>query len=162
MSTLALFLAGSRARAIARLTVGLIVTLAIATVLVTIFAGPAMAATLPSTAAADGTPSFVWQLSWPQLLNLLIAVVFPVLVGIVTTSRVRSAWKAVLLATISLASGLASALLAAILEGIPFDIVAALLTGLAAWIIALATYAGFWKPSGVAAAAQRVGVRSRG
>lgn len=150
----------SLARAITRYTISLAIIMPIAMSAVMIYGGPATAATLAST-PATGAPTFVFRLDWVQLLNLLVAVIFPVLVGIVTTSNVRSAWKAVLLATVSFASGLASALLTAILDGIPFDIVAAALTGLAAWIIALATYAGFWKPTGVAGALQRVGVRSR-
>ncbi|MFK4760288.1 hypothetical protein ACI3KS_05070 [Microbacterium sp. ZW T5_45] len=97
------------------------------------------------------------NLDVPQLLNLLLAVVFPVLVGLVTTKVTASTLKAVLLATISLASGLVSALLAAVLAGAPFDIITALLTGLAAWIIAIATHLGFWKPSGVTERVQTVG-----
>jgi len=149
----------SLARWITRYTFSVIVIAALATGAAMIYGGPVYAAT---GEPAAGAPSFVFRIDWPQLLNLFIAVIFPVLVGVVTTSQVRAAWKAILLATISLVSGLASALLTAILNGVPFDVVAAFLTGLAAWIIALATYAGFWKPSGVAAAAQRVGVRSRG
>lgn len=102
-------------------------------------------------------PELVLTLDVPQLLNLLLAVVFPVLVGLVTTKVTSSTLKAVLLATISLASGLISALLAAVLARVPFDIVAALLTGLAAWIIAIATHLGFWKPAGVSDAVQSVG-----
>ncbi|WP_295787527.1 hypothetical protein [uncultured Microbacterium sp.] len=144
------------ARHLAHVAVFALIALAV----VFIVGAPAHADTGAAT-AGDGIPSIVWRLDVPQLLNLLIAVVFPVLVGLVTTSNVRSAWKAILLATISLASGLASALLTAVLDGVPFDLIAAFLTGLAAWIIALATYAGFWKPTGVAAAAQRAGVQSR-
>jgi len=149
------------ARWVTRYTISVIVIVAAVAAGTMIYGGPASAATLDGT-ADGGAPTFVFRIDWPQLLNLFIAVVFPVLVGVVTTSKVRAAWKALLLATISLASGLASALLTAVLNGVPFDVIAAFLTGLAAWIIALATYAGFWKPSGVAAAAQRVGVRSRG
>lgn len=144
---------------IARRVVKVTAIILIALAAVMIWGGPAAAATGGPTPAS--APTFVLRLDWPQLLNLLIAVIFPVLVGVVTTSNVRSTWKAILLATISLVSGLASALLTAILDGVPFDVVAAFLTGLAAWIIALATYAGFWKPTGVAAAAQRVGVQTR-
>lgn len=104
-------------------------------------------------------PEFILTLDVPQLLNLLLAVVFPVLVGLVTTRVTSSTLKAVLLATISLGSGLVSALLAAVLAGVPFDIVAAVLTGLAAWIIALATHLGFWKPTGVSDAVQAVGAK---
>lgn len=92
---------------------------------------------------------YVLDLDLPQLLNLLLAVVFPILVGIVATRVTSSAAKAVLLATISLVSGLVSALLAALLAGVPFDVISALLTGGAAWLIAIATHFGFWRPTGV-------------
>jgi hypothetical protein len=100
---------------------------------------------------------FTIHLDLPQLLNLLIAVVFPILVGLVTKTVTSSRVKAILLATISLVSGLVSALLAADLAGVPFDVVSAALTGVAAWLIAVATHFGLWKPTGVAAAAQRFG-----
>lgn len=104
-------------------------------------------------------PELILTLDVPQLLNLLLAVIFPVLVGLVTTKVTSSTLKASLLATISLASGLVSALLAAVLAGVPFDLIAAVLTGLAAWVIALATHLGFWKPTGVTAAVQAVGAK---
>ena len=128
---------------------------------ITLIGAPAHAADAPTAVVAPGAPSFVLSLDVPQLLNLLIAVVFPVLVGLVTTRVTSSTLKAVLLATISLASGLVSALLAAVLAGIPFDIISALLTGLAAWIIAIATHFGFWRPSGVTDRVQNVGVTAK-
>jgi hypothetical protein len=97
------------------------------------------------------------HLDVPQLLNLLLAIVFPIIVGLVTT-KVTSSWlKAVLLASISLASGLVSGLLAALVAGVPFDLISALLVGLGAWLIAIATHFGFWKPVGATAAVQAVG-----
>lgn len=102
-------------------------------------------------------PEIALTLDVPQLLNLLLAVVFPVLVGLVTTKVTSSTVKAALLATISLASGLVSGLLAAVLAGVPFDLIGALLTGGAAWVIALATHLGFWKPTGVTEVVQSVG-----
>jgi len=106
---------------------------------------------------ADAPPAVVLALDVPQLLNLLLSVGFPVLVGLVTKTVTSSSWKAVLLATVSLASGFVSALLAAVLAGVPFDVVSALLTGLAAWLIAIATHFGFWRPTGVTAAVQAIG-----
>lgn len=102
-------------------------------------------------------PEIVLALDVPQLLNLLLAVIFPVLVGLVTTKVTSSTLKAVLLASISLASGLVSALLTTVIAGVPFDLIAALLTGFAAWIIALATHLGFWKPTGVTEVVQSIG-----
>ena len=127
----------------------------------TLIGAPAYAADASTGDVASVGAGFVLTLDVPQLLNLLIAVVFPVLVGLVTTKVTSSTLKATLLATISLASGLVSALLAAVLAGIPFDVVSALLTGLAAWIIAIATHLGFWKPSGVTEKVQAVVVTGK-
>lgn len=136
------------------------VAVVIALGLTAVFALPAQAAPAFAAVALVAT-EFVFALDLPQMLNLLVAVVFPVLVGLVTTRVTAPGWKAVLLATISLASGFVSALLAAVLAGIPFDVLSAFLTGLAAWIIAIATHYGFWRPSGVSAAVQDVGARHR-
>lgn len=97
------------------------------------------------------------HLDVPQLLNLLLAVVFPLLVGLVTKQVTSSTAKALLLATISLASGFISALLASLLAGVPFDVVNALLTGGAAYLIAIGTHFGLWRPTGATAAVQAVG-----
>ncbi len=137
----------SRAALAVALTLGLVLG----------FAAPAGAAPVFGVQAVEQVPEVVLALDLPQLLNLLVAVVFPVLVGLVTTRVTSSTWKAVLLASISLASGFVSALLEAVLAGVPFDVFAALLTGLAAWIIAIATHFGFWRPSGVTAAVQSIG-----
>ncbi|MDQ1127553.1 uncharacterized protein YacL [Microbacterium sp. SORGH_AS 505] len=145
---------------IRRVTLGLLLALGA----VILYAGPAQALGLAVSAAQPetGIPGVVVTLDLPQLLNILLAVVFPVAVGFVTTRVTRPELKAVLLATISLVSGLVSSLLAAVLASIPFDIVGALLTGLAAWIIAVATHYGFWRPTGIANAVQGVGVTPKG
>lgn len=142
---------------LARAVIGALLALAA----ITLIGAPAHAADAATDAVAPAEGAFVLTLDVPQLLNLLIAVIFPVLVGLVTTKVTSSTLKAVLLATISLASGLVSALLAAVLAGVPFDVISAILTGLAAWIIAIATHLGFWKPSGVTEKVQAVGITSK-
>jgi hypothetical protein len=82
-----------------------------------------------------------------QILNLLVAVIFPVIVGLITTKTTNPALKATLLATISFASGIAGQLLASGVEG--FDWFTAIVTGLGAWVVAIATHFGFWKATGV-------------
>lgn len=143
-----------------RIVIGLLLAFAAAA----LYAGPAQALALAAnpTPPEAGLPSVVLTLDLPQLLNILLAVVFPVAVGFVTTRVTRPGAKAVLLATISLASGLVSSLLAAVLAGVAFDIIGALLTGLAVWIIAVATHYGFWRPTGVADAVQAAGVTPKG
>lgn len=91
------------------------------------------------------------------ILNLLVAVIFPVFVGLVTKTTTNPALKATLLATISLASGVVAQWLAALSSGLPMDWFTAIVTGLGAWVIAIATHFGFWKPTGATAAVQAVG-----
>lgn len=122
--------------------------------------GFVMVAGGPASASTPDVPVVVIAVDWVQVLNLLLAVVFPVLVGLVTTKVTSSSLKAVLLATISLGSGLISALLASMLAHTAFDFVGALLTGLGAWVVAIATHFGIWRPTGVTEKVQAIGGRS--
>jgi hypothetical protein len=112
----------------------------------------------PSAYAADGEAVVSFEPNLPMVLTLLVSIVFPLLVGVVTKKTASGRFKAVLLASISLASGLASQLLAAVTAGTTFDLFTALVTGVGAWLIAIGTYEGFWKPTGIGDAAQSVGV----
>lgn len=89
-----------------------------------------------------------------QVLNLFAAVIFPVLVGLVSTKMTRSGTKAALLAGLSVVSGIATEAGAAIADGTQYDLGSALLVGLGAFVIAVATHYGFWKPTGVSGKAQ--------
>jgi predicted Na+-dependent transporter len=100
---------------------------------------------------------FVLKFDVPQVLNLVLSVVFPLVVGLVTTKVTSGALKAILLATIALGSGFISALLAAYLAGAAFDWVGALVVGVTAWLIAIGTHFGFWRPTGVTDKLQAVG-----
>lgn len=91
------------------------------------------------------------------ILNLLVAVIFPIFVGVVTKTTTNPAVKAAFLATISLGSGLVSQWLAALAAGAPMDWFTAIVTGFGAWAIAIATHFGFWKPTGATEAVQAIG-----
>jgi len=93
----------------------------------------------------------------PLLLWLAVAVVLPILVGLVTTRETSPARKAVFLAALALIAGLLTQLLAAINAGVTYDLFAGLVQGLATFLIAVAVYYGLWKPTGVGKAAQSVG-----
>lgn len=92
-----------------------------------------------------------------QVLTLFVAIIFPVLVGLVTTKETNPTVQSLILATLSLASGLVSAWLAAIVGHVGFDLFTALVTGLGAWVVAVATHFGLWKPAGVSAAVLAIG-----
>lgn len=89
-----------------------------------------------------------------QGINLLVAVIFPVLVGLVTTRITNPGHKALLLAGLSVLTALGTELGAALADGVPYNLGAALLTGLGSFIIAVAMHYGLWKPTGVAERAQ--------
>jgi hypothetical protein len=120
--------------------------------------GALMVVGAPSAYAADGEAVVSSEPNLPMVLTLLVSIVFPLFVGVVTKKTASGRLKAILLATISLLSGLASQLLAAVTAGTTFDLFTALVTGVGAWLIAIGTYEGFWKPTGIGDAAQSVGV----
>ncbi|MGY4859496.1 hypothetical protein [Cryobacterium sp. AP23] len=93
----------------------------------------------------------------PLLLWLLLAVILPILVGLVTTKETSPARKAIYLAALALVTGLLSQLLAAIEAGVAYDLFAGLIQGIGTFLVAVALYFGLWKPTGVTAAAQSVG-----
>jgi hypothetical protein len=97
----------------------------------------------------------------PLLLWLLVAIVLPILVGLVTTKTTSPAARAILLAGLALVTGLLSQLLAALEAGATFDLFTALVQGIATFLVAVALYFGLWKPTGVTAAAQAVGSAPR-
>lgn len=89
-----------------------------------------------------------------QVVNLFAAVIFPVLVGLVSTKMTRGGTKAALLAGLSVVSGIATELGVALADGSRYDLGSALMVGLGAFVIAVATHYGFWKPTGVSDKAQ--------
>lgn len=97
-----------------------------------------------------------------QFLGLLVAVVLPLLVGLVTTQQMGSGVKAVLLAFLAALTGFLTELLEAVNSGEVFSLQAALMTWLAAFLVAVGTHYGLWKPTGVTAKAQATGVTPKG
>jgi hypothetical protein len=79
------------------------------------------------------------------LINGAVGFLLPVIVGIVTRWSTRSAVKAVVLLFLSALSGLLTAWLAN--PSMHFGL-AALYAG-EAWVVAVATHFGLWKPGGV-------------
>ncbi len=88
------------------------------------------------------------------VVQLLIAGVLPVLVGLVTTRMTSGAAKAWLLAALSLLTSLLVELVRVITAGGVYDVGIALLTALPAFVVSVATHYGLWRPTGVTDAAQ--------
>jgi hypothetical protein len=84
-------------------------------------------------------------------LGLLVAVVLPVLVGLVTTKVTHAGVKAVLLLALSTANGFVVEYAA---PGPDYDVGTAAVLALVAFGTGVLSHFGLWKPVGVAAKAQ--------
>lgn len=99
---------------------------------------------------------FVFTLDPAIVVQLVLAVFLPILVGLVTTRVTSGSIKAWLLAGLTLVTSVLTQLGQAIAASTPFDVGLALLAVIPAFAISVATYYGLWKPTGVGAAAQDV------
>jgi len=134
---------------LARLTAGILIALAA----VAVGAVPAHAA---STAVVAGV-TVAFSLDPLAVVQLLIAFVLPVLVGIVTTSETKPGRKAWLLAGLSLVGSLLVELARAIGAGETYDVGIALLAALPAFVVSVSSHYGLWKPTGVAEFVKSIG-----
>lgn len=107
------------------------------------------------------TPSIAFTLDPLAVVQLIIAFILPVLVGLVTTRVTSPAVKAWLLAALTLLTSLLTELARALTSGVVYDIGAALMLALPTFVVSVSTYYGLWKPTGVAGAAQDVVVTPR-
>lgn len=109
--------------------------------------------------ADTGTPVPVVAFTLDPLavVQLCIAFVLPVLVGLVTTRVTSSGAKAWLLALLSLVTSLLVELARALTESVTYDLGVALLIALPAFVVSVATHYGLWKPTGISGAVQDVG-----
>lgn len=88
------------------------------------------------------------------VLQLILGVVLPVLVGLATTRATSPGAKAVLLAALSVLTSLLTELIAAVQAGTVYNLGLALVLGLGTFIVAVSTHYGLLKPTGVSTAAQ--------
>lgn len=99
---------------------------------------------------------FVFTLDPILVVQLLLAVILPIIVGLVTTRVTSGAKKAWLLAGLTLVSTILTGIGVALNENTVFDLGQAILLAIPSFAISVATYYGLWKPTGVGAAAQDV------
>ena len=88
------------------------------------------------------------------VVQLVIAFVLPVLVGLVTTRVTASGAKAWLLAGLSLVTSLLVELARALTDERVYDLGVALLAALPAFVVSVAAHYGLWKPTGASQVAQ--------
>lgn len=108
-------------------------------------------ATFPPALAAPvvAEPAVMFTLDPAVVVQLLVAFLLPVLVGLVTTRVTSSGRRAWLLAGLTLATSLLVELGRALTAGTGYDVGVALLAALPAFVVSVATHYGLWKPSGV-------------
>lgn len=104
----------------------------------------------------------VFEPTWVQLIQLIVSVLLPALVGIVTQSRTGSDVKAVLLVGLSIVAGILGELLNAWNAGVAFDLGSSLFAAVGTFVVAIGVHFGFWKPTGITTVLQtKVGPRHR-
>lgn len=104
---------------------------------------------------------FAWTLPLPVLIQGLIAVVLPVLVGLVTTRDTTAHRRALLLLALSIISAGLTDLLSSLTADRAFDLGLWLFGALLTFVGGTAAHFGFWKPTGIAEAAQNIGTPRR-
>jgi len=91
-------------------------------------------------------PLFSFDTEWVGVIQFIIAVGLPVLVGIVTTKVTKSWIKVVLLGGLTFVSTILTGLLDANTAGVQFQWLSALLNAGASWAYSIAIHFGIWKP----------------
>lgn len=100
--------------------------------------------------------NIVFTVDPAMIVQLVLAVLLPIAVGLVTTRVTAGSTKAWLLAGLTLVTSVFTQLASAIAGNTAFDLGLALVAAIPAFAISVATYYGLWKPTGVGAAAQDV------
>lgn len=96
----------------------------------------------------------VFDLSIAEVLQLVVAVFLPLLVGLVTTRVTSSGTKAVLLLFLSALTAFLTSALDAANAGAAWDVKAALLAFVMTFVTGVAMHFGLWNPTNLAGAAQ--------
>lgn len=109
-----------------------------------------------AAAAEGGQVGADTNLKQVQVLSLLIGTVLPIVVAFVTKTVTSPSTKAIVLAALAAVSGYGTEYLSGTAT---FDWWSALLTWLTTFIVTVAMHYGLWKPTGVTAKVQEVGVK---
>ncbi len=98
-----------------------------------------------------------FDIAWPTIIGMLVAVVLPLIVGLVTKRMTDSGVKAGLLAALAALTGALTEFGNMLTTGEPFNVAMALVMIVVAFITAVGMHFGLYKPTGAAAAVQSVG-----
>lgn len=123
----------------------------------TLIASPAQAAENAATAVHATAAVVAFTLDPVLVIQLVVSIILPLLVGLVTKTKTDGGVKAALLAGFALAASLLNELGAAIAAGVTYDLGQGLLLALPTFLIAVGLHYGLWKPIGAAAKLQEIG-----
>lgn len=93
-----------------------------------------------------------------QILQFVVAVFLPVLVGLVTKSSTSASKKAILLLGLSVVTSLLTEILNAVQSGGVYDLGVGLLAALTTFVVGVSLHYGLWKPTGVSETVANAGV----
>ena len=130
-------------------------SVAIAVAMVVVFAQGASASV--ATLSEAVAPRVAFTIDAAAVAQLLLAVVLPLLVGIVTTRVTSAAAKSWLLAALTLTTSMTVELARSLSDGTTYDIGVGLLTAIPAFTISVAMHYGVWKPSEISGKLQDFG-----
>lgn len=99
-----------------------------------------------------------FNLSPLQIITFVVAVILPLLVGLVTKKVTDPGVKATLLAGLAAVTGLGAELVSALTQGEVYDLGSGLITAVTAFVIAVAIHYGIYKPTGATEKVQSIGV----
>ena len=89
-----------------------------------------------------------FEFSLVTLLQFVLAIVLPLLVAIVTTRVTSGRKRGILLAAITLVTGLLTQIVGALVSGTPLDLFSVVLTLLISFVISVGFHFGLWGASG--------------
>lgn len=123
--------------------------------------GAVLFVSAPASAATDDAGvQFAFSVDPALVVQMVLAVFLPILVGLVTTTVTSGGRKAWLLAALTLATSVLTELGRVLDSGGTFDLGLVILAAIPAFAISVATHYGLWKPTGVSVAVQQVGKKS--
>lgn len=97
-----------------------------------------------------------FSLDTAMVVQTVLTVFMPIIVGLITTKTTAGAVKSWLLAGTTLATSILTGFAEAMSSGMAFDLGVALLMAIPAFAISVSTHYGLWKPTGVSTKAQEV------
>lgn len=101
-----------------------------------------------------------FSLDLATIIQMILSVFMPILVGLITTKATSSAVKAWGLAGATLMTSILTGFSEALASSQVFDVGMALLSAIPAFAISVAIHYGLWKPTGVSEKAQSVLITS--